>query len=207
MTENVLVFAAHPDDEWFSLGGTLLRWKSAGINFHIVIVSDGERGDGRGTRRNDNSKKLATEARCASWKCFEVPANSLEEFEYITRHHIEERIIEVKPDIILTHFPNDTHQDHRAVNRIVLSCIRLVPKCSVWFFESPSSIGFNPNVFVDISSYVGEKLELYDKFYKSEIENRPSIDVRASSIKSKAYGLKILVDDAEAFALFKGVTG
>ena len=39
-----LIFAPHPDDETFGMGGSILKAKKEGIDVHLVILTDGSLG-------------------------------------------------------------------------------------------------------------------------------------------------------------------
>ena len=41
--ENVLVVAAHPDDEVLGCGGTIARLSQAGVNVDVLLIADGEK--------------------------------------------------------------------------------------------------------------------------------------------------------------------
>ena len=40
--KNILVVAAHPDDEVLGCGGTLIKYKNNGYKINIVFFTDGE---------------------------------------------------------------------------------------------------------------------------------------------------------------------
>jgi LmbE family N-acetylglucosaminyl deacetylase len=106
--------------------------------------------------------------------------------------HVVERYIDsIKPDFIFVNFFDDTHQDHRAVNRAVLSATRYVK--NVMFYEVPTTNNFTPNVFVDISSVLDKKLEAL-KAHASQ------------TMKTNIEGLSI-TDIARSSAHFRGVQG
>ena len=41
--ENVLVVAAHPDDEVLGCGGTIARLAQAGVKVDVLLIADGEK--------------------------------------------------------------------------------------------------------------------------------------------------------------------
>ena len=44
MPERFLVIAPHPDDESISFGGTIARYADAGVDIHLLVVTNGEKG-------------------------------------------------------------------------------------------------------------------------------------------------------------------
>ncbi len=59
-----LVFAPHPDDETFGMGGSLLLAKQQNIATHVVFVTDGALG-GEGDREAVSQERME-EARAAT---------------------------------------------------------------------------------------------------------------------------------------------
>ena len=39
-----LIFAPHPDDETFGMGGSIIKAKEQGVDVHLVILTDGSLG-------------------------------------------------------------------------------------------------------------------------------------------------------------------
>ena len=56
---------------------------------------------------------------------------------------IEEVMAEVRPDIVYTHAPDDSHQDHRAVAEASISACRRVSR--LCFYEGPTTTSFEPS--------------------------------------------------------------
>jgi LmbE family N-acetylglucosaminyl deacetylase len=112
---------------------------------------------------------------------------------------VESFIASVKPDFIFVNFYDDTHQDHRAVNRSVLSATRYVK--NVMFYEVPTTNNFTPNVFVDIASVIEKKLGVLkahsSQIMKTNIENISIIDIARSSAHFR--GVQGRVPLAEGF--------
>jgi len=66
-----------------------------------------------------------------------------------------------KPDIVLTHWPIDTHMDHQVASVLTMrACMVLSEKPQLYFFEvdtGSQSRGFLPNTYVDISETLEKK--------------------------------------------------
>ena len=59
------------------------------------------------------------------------------------------------PDLIITHPPEDYHSDHRSLSHHVKSSAGF--KYPVLFCETLMGINFNPNIYIDITSYFKDK--------------------------------------------------
>ena len=62
---NVLVVAAHPDDEVLGCGGTIARHSDAGDNVQVVIVGEGATSRVLGTDPESTDKDVKNLAFCA----------------------------------------------------------------------------------------------------------------------------------------------
>ena len=114
--------------------------------------------------------------------------------------HIAERYIKkIQPNFIFVNFFDDTHQDHRTVNRSVLSAARYVR--NVMFYEVPTTNNFTPNVFVDIGLCMDKKLEALkahaSQVMKTNIQDLSIIDIARSSAHFR--GVQGRVPLAEGF--------
>ena len=206
MTRGILVVAAHPDDEWFGIGGTLLKYhRIARYNIDILIVTDGERGDGRGPVRLKASEDLCRTLFSSYFEPLGIPANHVDG-NYSEAVNKLDRVIEyLKPEIIFTHWYGDTHQDHRAVFNIVESAYRNTLQSSMWLFQSPSSVGFTPNNIVCIDDFMSKKVDLYEKYFGKEIEGRMRFSANNMKRVNSYWGRRILKDYAEAFQIHRAV--
>lgn len=204
---SILVVVAHPDDEWWGLGGTLLRLrKKFNSNLHICIVSDGERGDGTGTKKIDDLTLLCTEKlniECPTILCF--PDCHIDRNKQKVITEIDKTVKKYSPDVIFTHFPQDFHQDHKAVYNCVMVATRVDPSISVIFMETPFKTVFSPNYYVDITDYLEDKLILWETYYSCENWRRVEYSTDYLAKMAAFRGLNAGVKYAEAFILKKGV--
>jgi LmbE family N-acetylglucosaminyl deacetylase len=79
----------------------------------------------------------------------------------------------MRPTHVYTHSIEDTHQDHRAVHAASLVAARSVP--NVYCYQTPSStVEFRPQRFVDITNFIGAKLQAIDA-YGSQAERMAAL--------------------------------
>jgi LmbE family N-acetylglucosaminyl deacetylase len=221
---NVLVVAAHPDDEVLGCGGTIARMADAGQSVHVLLFADGENsraaGDGASVTtaavvaRNAAAERACRTLRCASVECLTLPDNRMDGQILIdVVKEIEERIVRYVPKIVLTHHGGDVNVDHRVVHQAVIVACRPVPGHPVnelLFFEIPSSTewrppglgdSFVPNYFVDISTTLDRKMSALES-YASELRDFPHPRSRlAIEALARWRGATVGVAAAEAFVL------
>ena len=216
MKKNILVIAAHPDDEVFGCGGTLIKHKKNKDKINICFVCEGTTGRFENLKdplikkhfdvRINSAKKTAKYLNCKELLFLDYPNMRLHMFEKITLVKKLIKIInKVKPDIIYTHCKSDLNSDHRIVHECVVTAVRPSKNfkpSEIYLFEIPSSTDwslnefgyFNPRFFVDIEKYKKEKIKLL-KNYNSELRKFPfplSIKFmdQYNSICGSAAGLK-----------------
>lgn len=181
---NILVIGAHPDDFEFGCGGTLIKM-SKNAKLFALIMTKGEVGGDANVRYKEQievCKYLKAKLFWGEYKDTKIELNK----SLIDK--IEKIIHKTKPDLIFTHYPKDTHQDHRNLSEATITATRYIR--NVLFYETPSSIDFSPTVFMDIGDIIEEKLYLL-KLHASQ--------VNATRVK----GLSI-IEAATSTAIFRG---
>ncbi len=139
MTERVLATVlAHPDDETFGTGGTLIRYASEGVAVHSLCLTEGEQGwngggDAAVVPREDvgatRARELAEAGRrmgLASVTCLKYPDGAL---AGVNPEHVVRDIVrwlrQVRPDVVIVWGPDGGygHPDHIAAGDRALRAI------------------------------------------------------------------------------------
>ncbi|MDQ3933048.1 MAG: PIG-L family deacetylase [Actinomycetota bacterium] len=95
---------AHPDDAELWAGGVLAQYADVGEAHILVATADDQRG----------------QEAAAGAKVLGADLHLVEEH---TQFAIEERLAELRPEVVITHRLDDVHPDHRAVNDLVLHAL------------------------------------------------------------------------------------
>jgi len=187
---NILAIGPHPDDIEIGCSGTLIKYAKQGHGVFLLIITRGEKGGNPEARYEEQLKAAEIiGARDVFWGGF-TDTELLDRGNEII-HLVELYIERIQPDFIFVNFYDDTHQDHRAVNRSVLSATRYVR--NVMFYEVPTTNNFTPNIFVDIGPVFELKLEAL-KAHSSQV------------MKTKILDFSI-IDIAKSSAHFRGMQG
>ena len=186
--ENVLVVAAHPDDELLGVGGTARRLADEKACVRALILAEGL--TSRGEKREDTCAQeleslredacaAAREIGYASIDFCGFPDNRMDGMELLDIVKTVGRFIEkYGPDTIFTHHHGDLNIDHQLTCEAVLTASRPVGGCCVqriYAFETPSSTEWNytyrepfvPNVFFDVTATLEAKIRGMAR-YRSE---------------------------------------
>jgi LmbE family N-acetylglucosaminyl deacetylase len=154
----VVVFGAHPDDPESGAGGLIATLTEQG---HEVICAYGTTFRG-GRRFFDRPEAEVRQSEAV--KACDVLGARPKFFPYAherltvdepTIKEVSAWLAEVKPDIVVTHWPLDTHPNHHAVSSLVWQCYERKGGWNLYFFEvmtDQQSIGFRPDFYLDIAS-------------------------------------------------------
>ena len=216
----VLFVAVHPDDETLGCGGTILKHKKAGDEISWLIITgirnhpsgrwDKKAADGRDEIVNEIAKEYGFDHVLD----LGLPTTMLDKIDLgDIVSVVGEKLDELKPDIVYMMFQNDVHSDHRVAFQAVYSCLKSFRHPfikRVLMFEALSETefavsnpanSFVPNVYVDITDYMEDKLRIMSLF-KTEVMQSP-YPRSLSSLRALARfrGTRAGVEYAEAFML------
>ncbi len=126
----LLIIGAHPDDADYSAGGTAALYRSLGHTVTMISVTNG--GAGHHTHAGPELvKRRRAEAAAsgaiigATYDTWEYPDGGLLP-TLDNRAQVIRLIRSFKPDLLLTHRPNDYHPDHRYTSQLVQDAAYMV---------------------------------------------------------------------------------
>lgn len=219
MVEKILIVAPHPDDETIGVGGTLLRAAAEGAELHWLIMTNVEgcseySDDFIEQRRQqiDRVAKLYSFASVTQLKFFAAHLDTIPLSEIV--QSVSKVMHEIKPTTVYVPFGHDVHSDHQVTSQVLQSCtktfrypfinqILAYETLSETEYASPTGPIFYPNVFVDVSSYMTQKLEIM-QCYDSELGLHPfprSLETISSLAMYR--GAQAMMQYAESFLLLK----
>lgn len=161
----VLVAGGHPDDPETGCGGTILRYTDAGDEVVVVYLTRGQAGiPGTGLETAAKIRTAEAEKACALMKARPVFLSQVDGASELTPARYEEvrGVIEKEaPDVIFTHWPLDTHRDHRHCANLVLDAwMQLRRRQPLYYYEVATggqTQTFLPTDHVDITATVDRK--------------------------------------------------
>jgi len=200
---SILVIGAHPDDFEIMAGGTLARWNSEGGKTYTMVMSDGELG-GDPTVRRAETKEAAKVLGVKEVFFGALPDGKIAH-EIGTIHLIEKKVKELKPGIIITHDPNDTHQDHKNVGLSCLSAARRHPR--ILFGETPSTIPQGKSILIDITDFMNLKMKALKKHESQCYKSSEPLLLKQLEALAVYRGSEAGVKYAEAFWVWRLLLG
>lgn len=215
----VLAIGAHPDDVEGLCAGTLIKCAARGDHVTIMVATNGNVGSPTLSREEIAAiRKREAEASASLIGADLIWMDYDDEFLFhdrATRLAFIDAIRKANPDFMIVHGAGDYHPDHRISGEIAVDCripvtVPLIETAHppmtkiphVFFMDHIGGIGFEPEVYVDVSDVMELKSKMirchrsqdewlrhmYDSDY-AEMLTAPS------GIRGKAIG----VPYAEAF--------
>src|SRR2546425_7244320 len=126
----LLIIGAHPDDADFHAGGTAALYRRAGHEVSMVSLTNGAAGHQtlRGEELVQRRRQEAQAAGAVIGDGYDVLENH--DGELLTTLEIRQQVIRLirsfRPDLVLTHRPNDYHPDHRYTSTLVQDAAYMV---------------------------------------------------------------------------------
>jgi LmbE family N-acetylglucosaminyl deacetylase len=218
----VLVIATHPDDEVLGVGGTIARLVDEGKQVTVTIVTRGDslmfdeklveqgREEAREAHRLLGVKETLFLDKFPAAKLDQVPHHEL-------NRALQELIQTMQPSVLFIPFVGDIHLDHQLVFKSALVAVRpqgqFAPH-TVLAYETLSetnwnapylSPGFCPDLYVDISEYIEQKLKAI-KMFRSQLHPFPNErSVEAIQALATHRGATVGCHAAEAFVLIRKI--
>lgn len=224
--KNVLIVAAHPDDELLGVGGTVRKLANSGTQVHAVILAEGltSRSEKREDTEQSELNKLQNDARMAACEVGYAgidfcgyPDNRMDGIDLLdVVKTVTSFIRKYTPDTVFTHHHGDLNIDHQRTCEAVLTACRPVGEYCVrriYAFETPSSTEWNyrysepfcPNVFFDVTDTLEAKIRGM-ACYRTESTVYPHPrSPEALKALARYRGSAVGVEMAEGFELLREV--
>ena len=197
-----LIFAPHADDETFGMGGSLLKANAAGIQTHVVVLTDGAMGGDAEdliTIRRKEVEQATQILGVTSLQCWSEPDRGLAVTHSVTAR-IMETMRKLQPRAVFFPGPMELHPDHRAAALLVWKALQSL-RPFAWPIEIYSyeiSVQSPANTLIDITPHVKTK-EAAMAVYASQngLNSYPQLVLALD--KARTFTLPAHVSHAEAF--------
>lgn len=200
----VVVVGGHPDDPETGCGGTIALYSDAGHDVTIVYLTRGEAGIKGATHEQAAAIRSAEAIKaCTILNARPVFAGQIDGASEVTPARYDEfrTLLESEhPDIVFTHWPLDTHRDHRAAYNLVFDAWRTGGRLfDLYYFEVDQGRQthlFNPTDYVDIAATLDRKKAACF----AHISQKPATDFWPLHEQMDRFrGIECGVRDAEGF--------
>lgn len=183
----VLAVGCHPDDLEIGCGGTLAKYADSGNEVFMCHIANGDMG--HAVIMPDELRRIRTAEAERSGKMLgakevfniDVPDLVVDATNEETVKKVIEIIRHVKPDVMITHSPEDYMADHINTGKIVFnaSFSASVPHYGkgdvhglitpLYYMDTLAGVNFLPEEYVDITETLERKLQAVDK-HESQVK-------------------------------------
>jgi len=215
----VLAIGAHPDDLEILCAGTLARYAREGHDVTMCVATDGTAGHmvikpPELAQIREKEARAAAEVIGAEFIWLGFP-DELIFNDRATRLAFIDAIRRARPDLIITHAPDDYHPDHRVVSSLVFdtSFIASLPNIEtdhsahsaippLFYMDTLAVKGFHPTEYVDITTTIETKRQMLNR-HESQLKwlnDHDNIDVMEfMEVVARTRGFQCNVPYAEGF--------
>ena len=161
----IVVAGAHPDDPESGCGGTIALYSNLGHEVAVLYLTRGEAGiPGKSAQEAAAIRTAECQKACSFLKTRPIFAGQIDGNTEVNRSRYEDfrKLLQgERPEIVFTHWPIDTHRDHRVISLLVYDAwIESEKKFDLYYFEvdqGEQTQHFHPNHYVDITQAESRK--------------------------------------------------
>ena len=217
----VLAVAAHPDDLEILCGGTLARFVREGHEVVMCHATRGDRGSFEHTSEEIARIRLAEAQRAAELAGAEHVTLGFSDAEVNAADREQVRAVvdlvrETRPELVLTHSPNDYMSDHNEISKLVFdaSFHATLPLLEtgkphhslvapIYYMDTVMGLGFQPVEYVDVTETIETKVAMLEA-HQSQLtwlRDHDGVDiVEQMRTTTRFRGQQCGVEYAEGFA-------
>lgn len=167
--KKALIIGAHPDDPESMCGGTMLMLQQQGCEVVSVYLTAGEAGipgktheEAAAIRREECKKACEV---LGMRYIFMTQIDGSTEINKARYAEMKALIEAEQPDIVITHWPIDSHRDHRICSILVYDAWRQTGRhFDLYYGEVMTGLqtqNFTPDTYVNITPVRAKKIEAY----------------------------------------------
>lgn len=202
--KKALVIGAHPDDPETIAGGTMLILKSLGCEVVSIYLTGGEAGiSGKDATEAAAIRHRESAEACRVMGIRHIFMDQVDGNAEVTKERyaqMKDIIEREKPDVVFTHWPIDSHRDHRVCSILVYDAWRqLDHSFDLYYAEVMSGLqsqNFVPTDYVNIDAVVDKK---HEACLCHVSQGMPEILDKWHTVMERFRGLEFHCNAAEAF--------
>lgn len=201
---NIVCVGAHPDDPESGCAGTLSKYASQGHTVSIVYLTRGEAGiEGKTHEEAAQIRTAESEAACKVIGATPYFLGQTDGDTFFNKKAVtilQDLLQKLKPDIVFTHWPIDSHPDHQVASLLTYqSWLHMKKAFALYYFEVNSgdqTMHFLPTDYIDITAVAEQKKR---SLYAHKSQDPDDIYLNYHFPMQQFRGREIRVKEAEAF--------
>ena len=161
----IMVAGGHPDDPESGCGGTIAGYSDLGHEIVVLYLTRGEAGiPGKTAPEAAAIRTAECQKACSILKARPIFGGQIDGNTEVNRARYEDfrKFLQAEnPDIVFTHWPIDSHRDHRVISLLVYDAwVESAKKFDLYYFEvdqGEQTQQFHPTDYVDITQTESRK--------------------------------------------------
>jgi LmbE family N-acetylglucosaminyl deacetylase len=176
----VLAVGAHPDDLEILCAGTLARYARGGHAVWMCHATTGDMGSFVHGREEISAIRLEEARRSAevigaTHRCLGLGDGEVSAADPAQKALLLDLVREARPDVILTHAPNDYMGDHNETSKLVFECSFYATFANLetarprhelvtplYYMDTIAGLGFLPTEYVDVTDVIDTKAAMLE---------------------------------------------
>lgn len=167
--KKVLVIGAHPDDPETMCGGTMIKLRELGADVVSAYLTGGEAGiPGKSHEESRAIRRAEAQQACEAMGVRALFMTQIDGNAEVNKERYAEMkslIEREKPDMVITHWPIDSHRDHRVCSILVYDAWRQSGySFDLYYGEVMTGLQtqtFAPDHWIDITEQHEQKVKAY----------------------------------------------
>lgn len=208
MSKIILAVSAHPDDMELEAGGTLAKFAQKGYDVYHLVLTSGYKDNYSVSveQRKDEAERVAKILGIKEVIFFNCQDTNLRcTGELVTQ--VDSLVKTVNPNILISHHPFDSHQDHKAAAEIVFAVARHGNVKNVLSSSPlpyrPNIFAFRPQFFVDITNTIDLKIKAIEAYDSQYEKFGGAVLTERIKAMAKYFGWAYGYDYAECFEIIR----
>lgn len=156
--QRALVISPHQDDDVLSSGGTILKLISDGCKVKVVYLTSDSKSEDANNELEQETKEVSRQLG-TDLEFWRYPTKKIS-IDEASKSRLIKLYFEFKPEVVFLPFLTDDHDDHRRTVHLFYESFKDLKKLSfeIWAYQVYSTV--LPNIVVDITDSINEKLRL-----------------------------------------------
>jgi len=213
----IIAIGAHLDDIEIACGGTLAKAIEKGHHVKMIVLSKSAYTHYNGQIWRTERVAIKEGIKAASilgikdFELHDFPAKDIPHDSSVVEL-LNSKIDEFKPNIILTHWPFDTHKSHQNTSLSTMAAGRYYN--TILMFEpfppgGRSYVAFRPQLYVNITEYIDKKLRALKAHRSEYLKYGKQNWINAVKARARFRGFDLICPDkkdevyAEAFEIVR----
>lgn len=208
----LVIVGAHPDDPETCAGGLAVLAARGGHDVTLVYLTDGQAGvpglDPAGSAALRRAEAVRACAALGAVPIFLGMADGDSVVDDASLGSVRDTLGNLAPDVVVTHWPIDTHRDHRVCSSLVLDAwVSLGTSFSLYYMEALTgyqTANFVPTDLIDITSVAEVKEAACFAHVSQGIDAASYVESHGHGLMARARGRECGVEMAEAYIRQEG---